>query len=105
MVDDFGRSVGADLVRFRNAVFLISDNSTLAADPPAGLRRVGDSLMVELLPPPRYLLGGRPLGALTGDTTACLLEPAFRDRLGDTTAAAAAIRDSPEVPCMWREGH
>jgi len=97
-VDDLGLSVGADLVLFLNAELFRSDINTRALVPPAGLRYVGDSFTVELAPPPRYLLGGRPLGALTGDTE-FLLELAFLDRLGETTAAAAAIRDRAELPC------
>ena len=100
MVEDLGRSVGAERVLLLNAVVLMSDNNTLALEPPAGLSNEGESLTVELLLPPRYLLGGLPLGALTGDTPGCLAEPALRERFGDTTAAAAAIRESPDVP--WR---
>ena len=97
-VEDLGRSVGADRVLFLNAAVLISVSRTLALEP-AGLSNVGASLLVELLPPPLYLLGGRPRGARTGDITGCFPEPAFRERFGETTAAAAAIKDSPEVPC------
>ena len=98
IVEDLGLSVGADRVLFLNAVVLMSERRTLAPEPPAGLSNEGESLTVELLLPPRYLLGGRPLGARTGDTPGCLLDPALRERLGETTAAAAAIRESPEVP-------
>lgn len=66
---------------------------------PAGLRRVGDSLQVDPPLPRRWVLGGRPRGALTGDTAGNFPEPALRERVGETTAAAAAMRERPEVPC------
>ena len=67
---------------------------------PAGLRKVGESLHDDPLLPRRWVFGGRPRGALTGDTAGNLPDPALRESDGDTTAAAAAMRESPEVP--WR---
>lgn len=66
---------------------------------PAGLSREGASLQVELLLPRRWVFGGRPRGALTGDMAGNLPDPALRERDGETTAAAAAMRESPELPC------
>ena len=65
---------------------------------PAGLNRVGDSLHEDPPLPLRWVLGGRPRGALTGDTAGNFPEPAVRERVGETTAAAAAMRESPELP-------
>lgn len=65
---------------------------------PAGLRRVGANLQVELLLPRRWVFGGRPRGALTGDMAGNFPDPALRERDGDTTAAAAAMRERPELP-------
>ena len=66
---------------------------------PAGLKRVGASLLLELLLPRFWLLGGLPRGALTGERTGSFPEPAFLERVGETTAAAAAMRERPDVPC------
>lgn len=66
---------------------------------PAGLRRVGASLLVEFPLPRFWLFGGLPRGALTGDRTFTFPEPALLESEGETTAAAAAIRERPEVPC------
>ncbi len=92
---DLGRSAGADLVRLRNVVDLMSVRGTLKLDP-AGLKKFGNSLLVELLPLLLCVFGGRPRGALTGDKTG--LFPPLREKEGDTTAAAAAIRERPELP-------
>lgn len=94
---DLGRSVGADLVRLLNVVDLISVRRTLELEP-AGLKKFGNSLLVELLPLLLWVFGGRPRGARTGDKTG--LFPPLRGNEGETTAAAAAIRDNPELP--WR---
>lgn len=96
-VDTLGRSEGADRVRPLNGAAFISVSRTLGLVP-AGLRRVGASLHMVLLVPFLWLLGGLPLGALTGESDGSLLEPAFFESVGETTAAAAAISDSPEVP-------
>lgn len=48
-VVDLGRSVGADLVRLLNVVDFRSVRRTLELDP-AGLKKDGNSLLVELLP-------------------------------------------------------
>ena len=93
---DLGRSVGADLVRLLNVGDFKSVSSTFELDP-AGLKKFGKSLLVELLPLLLWVLGGRPRGALTGDNTG-LLFPLLRGKEGETTAAAAAIRESPELP-------
>lgn len=65
---------------------------------PAGLRKVGPSLVLTALFL-FVLLGGRPRGAFTGDSRGDFAV-GLDDIVGDTTAAAAAIRDSPEVP--WK---
>ena len=67
---------------------------------PAGLSSVGESLQVDPLLPRRWVLGGRPRGALTGETAGNFPDPALRERVGDTTAAAAAMRERPELPWM-----
>ena len=97
MVEDLGRSVGADLVRLLNVVDLLSVRRTIELEP-TGLKKFGNSLLVELLPLLLWVFGGRPRGARTGDKTG--LFPPLRGNEGETTAAAAAIRDSPELP--WR---
>ena len=94
---DLGRSVGADLVRLLNVGDFKSVSSTFELDP-AGLKKFGKSLLVELLPLLLWVLGGRPRGALTGDKTGLLFPPLDRGKEGETTAAAAAIRESPELP-------
>ena len=66
---------------------------------PAGLSRVGESLQEDPLLPRLWVLGGRPRGALTGETAGNFPDPALRERVGETTAAAAAMRESPELPC------
>ena len=65
---------------------------------PAGLRKVGDSLQEDPPLPRRWVLGGRPRGARMGETAGNFPDPALRERVGDTTAAAAAMRERPEVP-------
>ncbi len=98
-VDTLGRSDGADLVRPRRGVVFISVRRTLGLVP-AGLRKVGASLLAVLFAPFRWLLGGLPRGALTGDSDGSFVDAALFESVGETTAAAAAIRDSPDVP--WR---
>ena len=98
-VDTLGRSDGADLARPRRGAAFISVRRTLGLVP-AGLRRVGASLLVVLLVPFRWLLGGLPRGARTGERDGSFVDAAFFESVGDTTAAAAAIRESPDVPCM-----
>lgn len=93
-VDTLGRSEGADLVRALKGAAFISVSRTLGLVP-AGLRRVGASLQVVLLVPFLWLLGGLPRGARTGDREGSLVEAALLERVGETTAAAAAIRESP----------
>lgn len=97
-VDILGRSEVVDLARPLKGAAFISAKRTLGLVP-AGLRRVGESLLVVLLMPFLWLFGGLPLGALTGESEGTLPEPlALRERVGETTAAAAAIKERPEVP-------
>ena len=93
-----GRSEGAERARLRRDDLVVSGRGTYMLFP-AGLSSVGASLHDELFAPLRWVLGGRPRGALTGGTAGNFPVPALRDRVGETTAAAAAMRESPELPC------
>lgn len=97
-VEARGLSVGADRVLPRRVGVFTSVRSTLLQDP-AGLKRVGASLLLELLFPRFWLLGGLPRGARTGERDGSFPDPALLERVGETTAAAAAISERPDVPC------
>lgn len=97
-VDNLGLSEGADLVLPLSGPVFISVRRTQLLVP-AGLSKVGASLLVVLLLPFLWLLGGLPRGARTGEREGSLFPPALLESVGDTTAAAAAIRLKPEVPC------
>lgn len=97
-VGNLGRSDGADLVLPLSGPVFISVRRTLLLVP-AGLSKVGANLLAELLLPFLWLFGGLPRGARTGEREGSLFPPALLESVGDTTAAAAAIRLKPEVPC------
>ena len=96
-VDNLGRSEGADLVlTLGGPVFTV--RRTLLQEP-VGLSKVGASLLVVLLVPFLWLFGGLPRGARMGERERSLFPPVLLASVGDTTAAAAAMRLRPEVPC------